>query len=178
VERLLDTLNVINHFSCDMQVAVIAGKNEKFSRDISEFEWHIPVHIYDFVENMPTLMKASDLLVCKAGGLIVTESLASGLPMMLIEVIPGQETGNAEYVIAYGAADMAQSPIEVLELLSHLMKDNQSLLKKRAANAAMLGKPRSAIDTATVLWKAIESNSNKIVTPRHRRSRPEGPPPS
>jgi len=157
VDRLMDTLNVINHFGCDLQLAVVAGNDEVVYNELSRVDWHIPAYIYNFVENMPTLLKASDLLVCKAGGLILTEALASGLPMMLIEVIPGQETGNAEFVTAYGAADIAQSPIEVLETLRHLMKDDQSLLKKRAANAALMGKPRSAFDTAHILWNAMET---------------------
>lgn len=157
VDRLMDTLNVINHFGCDLQLAVVAGNDEVVYNELSRVDWHIPAYIYNFVENMPTLLKASDLLVCKAGGLILTEALASGLPMMLIEVIPGQETGNAEYVTSYGAADIAQSPIEVLETLRHLMKDDQSLLKKRAANADLIGKPSSAFDTAKILWKAMET---------------------
>ena len=154
VDRLLDTLNVINHFGSNVQLAVVAGKDEIVYKELSQVEWHIPAYVYDFIENMPLLMKASDLLVCKAGGLIVTEALACGLPMMLIEVIPGQETGNAEYVTAYGAADIAQSPIEVLETLDHLMKDDQALLKKRSENAALLGKPQSAFDIAEILWNA------------------------
>lgn len=155
VDRLLDTLNVINHFGSNVQLAVVAGNDEVVYKELSRVEWHIPAYIYDFVENMPTLLKASDLLVCKAGGLILTEALASGLPMMLIEVIPGQETGNAEFVTAYGAADIAQSPIEVLQTLNHLMKDDLALLKKRAQNAQLLGKPRSAFDTAEILWTAM-----------------------
>lgn len=154
VDRLMDTLNVINHFGSNLQLAVVAGKDEVLYKDLSRVDWHIPVYLYDFVENVPTMMKASDLLVCKAGGLIVTEALACGLPMMLIEVIPGQETGNAEFVTAYGAADTAQSPIEVLESLNHLMRNDQSLLKKRAENARLLGKPRSAFDIAEILWIA------------------------
>ncbi len=173
VDRLMDTLNVINHFGCDLQLAVVAGNDEVVYNQLSHVEWHIPAYIYNFVENMPTLLKASDLLVCKAGGLILTEALASSLPMMLIEVIPGQETGNAEYVTAYGAADIAQSPIEVLETLRHLMKDDQSLLKKRAANAALMGKPSSAFDTAEILWKAMSAR------PRVKKaSMPTPPPPN
>jgi 1,2-diacylglycerol 3-beta-galactosyltransferase len=44
---------------------------------------------------MPTMMRAADAIICKAGGLTVTESLACGLPLLLTDVIPGQETGNA-----------------------------------------------------------------------------------
>lgn len=157
VDRLMDTLNVINHFGSDLQLAIVAGNDDVVYKELSHVDWHIPAYIYNFVENMPTLLKASDLLVCKAGGLILTEALACGLPMMLIEVIPGQETGNAEYVTAYDAADIAQSPIEVLETLRHLMKNDQSLLKKRGINAALMGKPHSAFDTAEILWKAMQT---------------------
>jgi UDP-N-acetylglucosamine:LPS N-acetylglucosamine transferase len=101
--------------------------------------------------------------------LIVTEALASGLPMMLIEVIPGQETGNAEYVSSYGAADIAQSPIEVLEALDHLLKDGRALLKKRSENAAQLGKPQSAFAIAEILWKASLS-TNATAKPRKART--------
>jgi UDP-N-acetylglucosamine:LPS N-acetylglucosamine transferase len=131
-------------------------------------DWHIPVHLYDYVENVPTMMKATDLLVCKAGGLIVTEALACGLPMLLIEVIPGQESGNAEYVTAYGAADVAQSSIEVLEKLDHLMRSGHSLLQKRTENACRLGRPRSAFDAAEILWNA---RMLKEAAPRPRQSR-------
>jgi len=180
VDRLMDSLNVINHFGGQLQLVVVAGKDEVLYKELSQVEWHIPAHIYDFVENMPTLMKASDLLVCKAGGLIITEAMACGLPMMLIEVIPGQETGNAEYVTAYGAADIAQSPIEVLETLDHLMKEDQALLKSRSEKAAQLGKPQSAFDVAKILWnaalktKAAKPRKTRTLTVEDQKVNPEG----
>lgn len=161
VERLIDSLNVINHFGAPIQVAVVCGRDENLFRELTHFEWHIPAYIYEYSDQVPTLMKASDLMLCKAGGLIVTESLASGLPMMLTEIIPGQETGNAEYVTAYGAADMAESPIAILECLSHLLKDDQALLKKRAANARFLGQPESAYAAADIVWKAATTTEPK-----------------
>jgi 1,2-diacylglycerol 3-beta-galactosyltransferase len=166
VERLIDSLNVINHFGTPIQVAVVCGKDENLFRELTHFEWHIPAYIYEYSDQVATLMKASDLMLCKAGGLIVTESLAAGLPMMLTEIIPGQETGNAEYVTAYGAADMAESPIAILECLYHLMKDDNTLLKKRAANARFLGQPESAYVVADILWKAASTYEVKKTTRR------------
>jgi 1,2-diacylglycerol 3-beta-galactosyltransferase len=163
VERLIDSINVINHFGAPIQVAVVCGKDENLFRELTHFDWHIPAYIYEYSDQVPTLMKASDLMLCKAGGLIVTESLAAGLPMMLTEIIPGQETGNAEYVTAYGAADMAESPIAILECLNHLMKDDQALLKKRAANAKFLGQPESAYAVVDILWKASRIEVRKSV---------------
>jgi len=157
VERLIDTLNIINHFGAPIQLAVVAGKDERLLEEMHHFDWHIPAHIYDFVENMPALMHASDLIICKAGGLIVTESLACGLPMILIDIIPGQETGNAEYATALGTADLAESPVAVLEDLSHLLQNDRSLLKQRAENAARIGQPRSAYKVAAIVYSAIQN---------------------
>ena len=41
----------------------------------------------------------------------VTEPLAFRLPLILIDVIPGQETGNADYVITGNAGDLARDSI-------------------------------------------------------------------
>jgi len=129
----------------------------------------VPAHIYDFVENIPMMMHAADLIICKAGGLIVTESLACGLPMILIEIIPGQETGNAEYVTALGAADLAETPVAMLEDLSHLLLNNHSLLKQRAENAARIGQPRSAFKVADILFNAVKESPAHVWTTRKSR---------
>ena len=154
MEKLPEMLNVVNHFGGSLQLAVVAGKNEALFQQLKKEHWHIPVHSYDFVENMPALMKASNLIITKAGGLIVTESLACGLPLLLTEVIPGQETGNAEYVKNTQAGFVINSPIELLEALQHLLENNGALLRQVAANARRVGRPEAAFQVAEILWKA------------------------
>ncbi len=154
VDRLVDTLRVLNHFGQKLQLIIIAGKDEDLFRELKHMEWHVPVKLYEYVHNVPLFMKAADFIVCKAGGLVVTESLACGKPLLLIDVIPGQETGNAEYVIQNGAGDLAREPIEVLETVAHWMGGDQELLKERAVNACNLGKPNAAYDVAREVWLA------------------------
>ena len=174
VERMVDTLNIINHFGAPIQLIVVAGKDDRLLKEINQFEWHIPVHIYDFVENMPAFMHASDLIICKAGGLIVTESLACGLPMILIEIIPGQETGNAEYVTGLGAAELAETPVAMLEDLQHLLTNNQHLLRVRADNSRRIGQPRSAYKVADILYRSIQNPSfSTVPTKKHHLSETE-----
>jgi 1,2-diacylglycerol 3-beta-galactosyltransferase len=103
---------------------------------------------------MPTLMHAADGLICKAGGLVVTEALACGLPMMLVDVLPGQETGNAQYVVDAGAGDLCRTPMAVLETAAHWMAQDEALLKQRAAAARKIGLPRSAYAAAELTWQA------------------------
>ncbi len=171
VEHMMDKLEVINHFGFPLQLVVVAGRNEPFYQHLQEVEWHVPVHLYDFVENMPSLQRSSDLIVCKAGGLIVTESLACGLPMILVEVIPGQESGNAEYVVSSGAGDLVETPLQMLETLHHLMSDGGKLLRERARRAHMLGQPEAACKVATILWNAAHRPLPAATTGRRSRRR-------
>lgn len=158
VEGLIDALNVINHLGYPVQLVVVAGKDEEMYAELKSIEWHIPVHLYDFVTNMPQFMHAADLILCKAGGLIVTESLACGLPMILVNVIPGQETGNMEYVVQNGAGVWAKTPMKILEALSHYTGNDRALLKKAAANAKHLGRPQAAFDAAEIIWNAAQQS--------------------
>jgi 1,2-diacylglycerol 3-beta-galactosyltransferase len=160
VERLMDTLNVLNHFGAPLQLVVAAGRDERLYHELQAVDWHVPVHLYEYAHNVPLMMRGADALICKAGGLIVTEALAVGCPMILIDLIQGQETGNAEYVVANGAADLARSDVEVLEVMAHLMKDEWRLLRERALNAASLGHPFAAYDVADMAYQFAQRGSS------------------
>ena len=160
----MDALNVVNHYGVSLQLVVAAGGNKELFQEFKQVDWHIPVHLYDYVDKMPTLMKASDLIICKAGGLVVTESMASGLPMILTDVIPGQETGNAEYVRAAEVGIVADSAVEMLEGLNHLLRDDQSLLKQYAQNAHALGIPDAAFQAGGDLYGKPEQIASTLFT--------------
>jgi len=172
VEGLLEALNVVNHFGSQLQVAAACGNDQELYERLKKMDWHIPVHLYAYASNIPTLMHASDMIISKAGGLIVTESLACGLPMLLIDVLPGQETGNAEYVISHGAGELAETQLQVLEVMAHWLKNDGQVLELRAERAMAFGKPRAAYIIADLLWKAAEGGPIKKQA-RWIRGRPE-----
>ncbi len=149
-------LEPLNHSGFPLQFLVSAGGSDSLYADLKSIDWHYPAKVYDFVENMPELMHAADLMVSKPGGLTVTESLASGLPLMLIEAIPGQETGNQEYVVEKGAGAYIRKPLNMLETLSHWLADDGKLLNECAHNAARIGRPRAAYDVADLVWEAVQ----------------------
>lgn len=161
VDGLMEMLQVINHFGAPLQLVVVCGKDEEMYRELHQVTWHIPVHLYEFTNKMPTFMHAADLVVCKAGGLIVTESLACGLPMLLVDVIPGQEMGNMEFVVENGAGQLVENPIQMLEAMAHLTMKNRQLLAQQAAQARGLGRPLAAYEAADLIFKAAEQPSVK-----------------
>lgn len=94
------------------QIVAIAGKAEKtrkrleeLARSASRLPSGAPrLCAIGFTTEMDKYMAAADLMVGKAGGLTTSEALARGLPMALIEPIPGQEERNADHLLEAGAA--------------------------------------------------------------------------
>ena len=152
----VDAANVLNHSGLPIQLIVATGGDDERYAELQQVAWHRPARVYNFVKNMPTMMRAADCIVCKAGGLTVTESLACGLPLLLTDVIPGQETGNAEYVVSSGAGEMIDDPLMALETLCHWLLNDGQLLRERSANAAQLGRPRPAYDIVERAWQLAQ----------------------
>src|SRR5579859_7871699 len=143
VRNLPDVLRVLNHSGFRLQLAVVAGGDDDLHRQLLDTEWHQPTHIYGYVDNMPVLMRAADCVVCKAGGLVLSEALACGLPILLVDAIQGQETGNADYILQNGAGEFAHDPVEALEIVSHWLNPETRHLAEYAERARSLGRPHA-----------------------------------
>ncbi len=136
-------------------MAIVAGGDDELYEWLKNTDWHGIVHLYNYVSNLPALMRASDVIVSKAGGLIVTESLALGRPLLLVDVTPGQEEGNANYVIKNGAGLLAATPVDALESLFHWIHD-PALLAKYQERARDLGRPHSAFTISELALAAAD----------------------
>jgi 1,2-diacylglycerol 3-beta-galactosyltransferase len=154
VEHLYDSIRVLNHSGLPVQLVIVAGGDQELYQRFQETAWHVETHLHNFVAEMGTFMKAADCILSKAGGLTVSEALACGLPLVLIDVIPGQETGNANHVVSGKAGELARDPVEVLEITCHWLENDRLLYKQRAQNARQLGRPRAAFEAAELVWAA------------------------
>jgi 1,2-diacylglycerol 3-beta-galactosyltransferase len=157
VEHLYDALWVLNHSGFPLQFVIAAGGDEEFYQHCQETEWHVETHIYNFVSEMGTFLRAADCVLGKAGGLTVSEALACGLPLIMVDVIPGQETGNADYVVSGNAGVLANHPMDALEAISHWLEKDRLHYRDQANNARQLGHPRAAYDAAELTWALASS---------------------
>ena len=154
VFNLVPSLEAVNNSGLPVQVVAVAGKNLKLYENLKGMDWKIPVVLKSYADNIPTLLRASDLVMSKAGGLIVTESLAAGLPLLLTEVIEGQESGNAEFILSTGAAELAPKPAELVKVLTRWLAEGGKGLDERKRNARAIGLPGAAYTVAELLEKA------------------------
>jgi UDP-N-acetylglucosamine:LPS N-acetylglucosamine transferase len=157
VEGLERFVDILNHAGFPYQIVAVAGGNDELYEEWLETEWHVPAHVFNYVSDMPAFLRAADCVLSKAGGLIVSEALASGLPLFIMQVIPGQETGNAQFVVSGGAGDMTLEPLELLRGMAHWLADGQGLYQERATNARRLGRPNAAYDAADLIWQLAQT---------------------
>jgi 1,2-diacylglycerol 3-beta-galactosyltransferase len=152
VNNVLTAVTLLNHSNLPVQLIVAAGGDDETYAALQAMEWHLPVRLFNFADDMPSLMRAADVLAGKSGGLMVNETLAAGLPMLLIDVIEGQETGNALYVTEHGAGEVVKEPLHFLETVYHWLSGDQHVLRERAENARNAGRPHAAYDAAELAW--------------------------
>ena len=92
----------------NISIIAISGKNtkmkESFLEIVKNFKRENNIKVIEFTNKVPELMSIADLVVTKPGGLTTSESLASNLPMIIINPIPGQEEENAEFLESKGIA--------------------------------------------------------------------------
>ena len=116
-------IKTLKTLDMDYQVIAVSGRNEKMKKRIDSLAEKFPKKIlsYGFVDNIDVIMDASDFMVTKPGGLTVSEGLAKGLPLILVNPIPGQENRNVEFLLNNGLATLATSAFPVDECVYQLM---------------------------------------------------------
>ena len=142
-----ETVRAVDEAGLDIVLAVIAGRNEALRNSLENADLKTPAFIYGFVENMPDLMNAADILLSKAGPGTISEAFIAGLPIILYSKMPGQENGNVDYVLNENAGVWAPSPEEILATLRHWI-DNPEALAEMAAISKSLAMPDASYTIA------------------------------
>jgi 1,2-diacylglycerol 3-beta-galactosyltransferase len=138
----------LNRRKLEMQLVVVAGRNHGLRQRLESVRWNQPTLIYPFVNTMPELMSAADILVTKAGPATICEACIAGLPIVLSGAVPGQEDGNITYVVENGAGAYAPSARLVGETVSAWLAGGQDRLARLSENARKLGHPRAVWEIA------------------------------
>jgi processive 1,2-diacylglycerol beta-glucosyltransferase len=126
-------------------LVVVAGRSTELISAIKNLKDGpaMLLHRLGRIDYVDDLVAASDLAITKSGGLIVSEILARGTPMIVIDPIPGQEEWNADYVAGTGAGLQLRQPESVPMAVRSLLSSPERLSMMRE-HAARAGRPRAA----------------------------------
>ncbi len=111
------------------------------------------VEIIGWTDRMPELLRTHDAVISKAGGAILHEVLAARCPSIIDYVVPGQEEGNAEYLLAHRCAIRSRSPQETADAVARLLENDRALGKEFRENMRPVSIPDAAMRVASVVEK-------------------------
>ncbi|WP_274910834.1 glycosyltransferase [Streptomyces sp. WZ-12] len=106
-------------------------------------------HVHGWVDDMPDLMRAADVLVQNAGGLTCLEAFAAGLPVASYRCIPGHGLANAAALDEAGVAVWIRDPADLRSVLGDLA-DGPLGLRQRAAALALFADSSGAGPAAEI----------------------------
>jgi UDP-N-acetylglucosamine:LPS N-acetylglucosamine transferase len=120
---------LINHTSTDFQAIMVAGRNKGLKQQLEQVSYprHITPHIYGFVDDLASLIHASDLVVAKAGPNIIFESAAASKPFIATHHIKGQEDGNLDMIRYNQIGFVEENPLQAAQLLTQIISAPQIL---------------------------------------------------
>jgi len=154
--KMGEIINEINAQQMDVQLIVIAGRNKTLELELKEnkHKYKIPMKVFGFTDKVHELMAESDIIVTKAGPGTIAEALATDLPIIITDWLPGQEEGNVEYVIKENVGRVSKDPKKIVEIIKE-MKDT-NVFEEIKKNIKKASKPHAAVEIAHQIFSYIK----------------------
>src|SRR5262245_46141768 len=135
----------------DVDLTVTIGRDDELRPDIDGDADGHPIKIVGWTNELPRMMHEKHLLIGKAGGATVQETIAAKCPMIINHVVAGQEEGNARLIAETNSGVIAQSPREVVAQVQRAFDDGAKQWREWAGKISRLSRPRAALDIAEFL---------------------------
>jgi processive 1,2-diacylglycerol beta-glucosyltransferase len=107
-----------------------------------------PVEIHGWTNQMPELLMTHHVMIGKAGGAAVQETIAAATPMLITSVVPGQEEGNAELLFRNECGALCPTPDALAEKIEELFAHDAADWRFWEKNIARLSRPAAALQIA------------------------------
>ena len=134
-----------------VDLTVTIGRAEELRPAIEGAAGGSETKIIGWTDELPRLLHDNHVLIGKAGGATVQETIAAACPMIINHVVSGQEEGNARLIDETNSGVIACSPAEVVTQVQRAFADDAKQWREWAANIHSLSRPRASLDIAEFL---------------------------
>jgi processive 1,2-diacylglycerol beta-glucosyltransferase len=147
-----ELVSLLDRSPFPLQMIIACGTNKRLFRWLERRKRNFKKKtiVLSFVDNIDELMGISTIIVTKPGGITTAEALARGLPMLIVNPLPGQEAMNTKFLLNEGVAVRGQNPADVIVVLEELLY-NKNKLKIMSDKARSLSKSDSAVAIARLM---------------------------
>ena len=146
--------NVVKSFE-NTQIIAISGENDSmysaFHEIITSNNRENNIKLFKFTDKIPEIMSISDIVISKPGGLTSSEALASYVPMIIINPIPGQEEENAIFIENNNAGYWLRKHDNIVPVLNSILNDDNKL-EIMKENTKQISKRNSTKNICEILF--------------------------
>lgn len=143
--NVVSQIKALDALKIDFQMIVACGNNKALKRRVDRLKTKKTVWSYGFTDKIDLMMDACECIITKPGGLSVSESLAKGIPMILMNPIPGQEDRNLEFLLNNGLAQYITDTYPVDEAVYQLLT-SEFLMENQKKAMELVAKPNATRD--------------------------------
>ncbi|MDV2685054.1 glycosyltransferase [Alkalihalophilus lindianensis] len=148
--KYVEIIKSLEGLNSPVQLVCMTGVNKKITRKVKSIVSKHRIHVLEFTDHFIDYLRASDVILSKAGGLTMSEALACETPILVYKPVPGHEENNATILTEMGTAIKADKLSDIIVLLERLLFDH-SFYKSLVQNAKKTKTPHAASHIANVI---------------------------
>ncbi|HVS51166.1 MAG TPA: galactosyldiacylglycerol synthase [Opitutaceae bacterium] len=143
----------------DWEITCAVGRDEALRRQLTRWAEgrRRPATILGWTDQIPRLLMTHHVVVSKAGGATTQEAIAARCPMLVNQIVPGQEEGNYELLRRHGTGALAETPAAIVAALQRAFADRARVWREWRAALAPLARPDAARDIVAHALAATSS---------------------
>jgi processive 1,2-diacylglycerol beta-glucosyltransferase len=160
----------------DLELTITVGRDATLKAKLAERlrEHGDRVRVYGWTNQMPRLLMSHHLVIAKAGGAMVQEAIAARCPIIINQVIPGQEEGNARLIRRLGVGAVAERGKEVRDLVEEVFARRASKWHLWRDNLERVSQPDAAIRIAELVLDEAAGANRGATSPKLFQPLPGG----
>jgi len=141
-----------------VELTIVCGRDAELKTKLMErtSEFGDRAHVLGWTNQMPKLLLTHHVVISKAGGAITQEAIAARCPMIVNQVIPGQEEGNAQLIGEYKLGAVVERNREVPELIEEAFSQKAKIWQEWRKNLQRISRPDAALTLAELVLTECE----------------------
>jgi processive 1,2-diacylglycerol beta-glucosyltransferase len=145
-------------------ITFTAGRDEVLRQELAVLALgaSAQAEVLGWTDRIPELLMTHHVVISKAGGATTQESINALCPLVVSQIVPGQEEGNYELIRSHDAGALAETPAEIVSTLHRVFAHDAQLWQHWRANLSRLARPTAARDIATTVLDAIRISRHEV----------------
>jgi processive 1,2-diacylglycerol beta-glucosyltransferase len=130
----------------DWWITFTAGRDAGLQRELEQMAQGAPARaeVLGWTDRIPELLMTHHAVISKAGGATTQESINALCPLIISQIVPGQEEGNYQLLKRHNAGALATTPESIVTILEAAFSRDALLWHHWRQNLKALARPAAA----------------------------------